>query len=417
MRDMIKGSLTVSCFRIAGAFSLFFFELIVARHYGPTTLGALTLFLNLLILSAIFSKFGIDIYIVKMIPALEPDSNKIGAFLKKSLSIVLTLSLITASMFIALSSLIDRYLFKSFDAALYIRILSIVIIPFALVQVIPEIFRSFNNVALYSFFKNVFFNFNLLVAVYTALIFNLNINVYYLLFSLIVITALVLMLLTVKFLKKKNISLLSTGNYKDGILRYSYPMLLTSSMFFLMGKVDSFMISYYTSEKQVGIYTVCLKISMLITFVVTSINGYLAPKISKNYSLQDYNKLRRIYGDSLKIISIIAIPAFIVITLFNDFFLGIFGSDFIAGKTTLFLLNCTYLVNALFGSVGYFLNMTGNQKVFMKIVIFSAVANFSLNLVLIPIFQIEGAAIATLISTSLWNVSSFYFLKRSRIIG
>ena len=56
--------------------------------------------------------------------------------------------------------------------------------------------------------------------------------------------------------------------------------------------------------------------------------------------------------------------------------------------------------------------MTGYQRIFNKIVIVSAAINISLNYVLIPIWGIEGAAIASLISMVFWNITSVIYIKK-----
>ncbi len=47
--------------------------------------------------------------------------------------------------------------------------------------------------------------------------------------------------------------------------------------------------------------------------------------------------------------------------------------------------------------------MTGKQKKLNNILISGLIVNVILNLVLIPVYGIEGAAIATLISMVFWN--------------
>ena len=62
--------------------------------------------------------------------------------------------------------------------------------------------------------------------------------------------------------------------------------------------------------------------------------------------------------------------------------------------------------------------MTGKQKKLNNILISGLIVNVVLNLVLIPIYGIEGAAIATLISMVFWNsliVAVIYRADRIKI--
>ena len=74
-------------------------------------------------------------------------------------------------------------------------------------------------------------------------------------------------------------------------------------------------------------------------------------------------------------------------------------------------------VNAVSGSVGYILQMTGKEIVFQNIVTASVMLNIILNIILIPLFGITGAAVASAASMIFWNaVSAVYIVKSEKII-
>lgn len=56
--------------------------------------------------------------------------------------------------------------------------------------------------------------------------------------------------------------------------------------------------------------------------------------------------------------------------------------------------------------------MTGKQKVFSKITMFSGLVNIILNLILIPIYSIDGASIATGFSILITNILGVIYVKR-----
>ena len=76
--------------------------------------------------------------------------------------------------------------------------------------------------------------------------------------------------------------------------------------------------------------------------------------------------------------------------------------------TKLYYISNTFywvFVDAISGSVAYFMNMCGHEKIIknvMFIILFMAIA---LNLSLIPTFGIIGAAIATAIVKVFWNIT------------
>ena len=70
------------------------------------------------------------------------------------------------------------------------------------------------------------------------------------------------------------------------------------------------------------------------------------------------------------------------------------------------------MVSAFAGPAGNLLQMTGRQLIYMNVLFVGALINIILNYFLIPIYGIEGAAIASMCSLLFWNLSMVYFVKK-----
>ena len=70
------------------------------------------------------------------------------------------------------------------------------------------------------------------------------------------------------------------------------------------------------------------------------------------------------------------------------------------------------LISSFSGSVGNILQMTGNQNILARILFLGAIINVLLNLILIPNYGINGAAIASTISTVFWNITMVFAVKK-----
>ena len=77
--------------------------------------------------------------------------------------------------------------------------------------------------------------------------------------------------------------------------------------------------------------------------------------------------------------------------------MGLFGDEFLYGKWVLIFLCITQFITFCSGSVGPILQMTGNEKVFRNINIIATIINIFSNIILIPKYGINGAAISYLI--------------------
>ena len=416
MKEIFKGSFVIFIFKILGAASLFLTYIMIPRYYGVETFGIFNLIFALIMIGTVISRIGLDIYVIRIIPTLQNNPKQVSLFLKAVLKILLITSVLVTLSILLLSDTIDYYLFKSIDASSYLITLALMILPYTLFNVLVEVFRGLDDIKLYSLFRNLSQNGSIALLLAISIFFSLNYDPVYILFIAISIITGSLLFVLYKFLKKRNISILAKGKYSEKILKHSYPMFLTASIMFLMGYVDSFMISYYLDEYQVGIYGACISLSMIITFIPMAIGGYISPKVSQAYAIGDKQKVKDIFKDSLKLIAITTLPIFLVIIYFSDFFLGLFGAAFTIATTTLMIVSIGFLSESLCGPVGFILNMTDNQHLFMKILLVSLLINIVFNAILIPIYGINGAAIALLLSMLFWTIASLVVLKVKDIV-
>ena len=189
-------------------------------------------------------------------------------------------------------------------------------------------------------------------------------------------------------------------------------MLLISSLALIMKWTDTIMLGIFTTEKDVGIYNVAVKISTLTAITLAAINSIAAPKFAEFWGKKDIKNLKRTVHQTTKLIFFSSIPILILIWIFPSYFLKIFGEEFIIGKNALLILSIGQFVNAISGSVVILLNMTGKQVVAQNIVLIGTILNIILNALLIPIYGINGAAIASMISVSFINLSSVFYIKK-----
>jgi O-antigen/teichoic acid export membrane protein len=81
-------------------------------------------------------------------------------------------------------------------------------------------------------------------------------------------------------------------------------------------------------------------------------------------------------------------------------------------RPALLILAGGQLINALAGSVGLLMAMTGHQVESSIVLAVSAGLNVGLNYLLIPRYGLVGAALATGISTVVWNVTLAVRVRR-----
>ena len=202
------------------------------------------------------------------------------------------------------------------------------------------------------------------------------------------------------------------------IFARSYPMALSAIAYFIMQSVDIIILTAYEGFESIAYYSVAVKLATVTALALMSVNIVVAPKIAEIYSTNDFDKLNKLINDSARIIFIISVPVLIILFVFSDFMLGLFGENYVLAREALLLLLGGQFFSSLCGPGAVYLNMTGKQKKLNTILILGLGINVILNLALIPAYGIEGAAVATLISMIFWNsliVAVIYSTDRIKI--
>ena len=120
--------------------------------------------------------------------------------------------------------------------------------------------------------------------------------------------------------------------------------------------------------------------------------------------------LRRTYSVVTKWMLSLIFPVFLLVFLFPDQIIKIlFGTEYIAGATALSILVFGFMIHAVVGPTAAILQTYGKTKIVMMTNYIGAVINFGLNLLLIPVYGVNGAAIATGFSLALLHILKFLF--------
>jgi O-antigen/teichoic acid export membrane protein len=180
----------------------------------------------------------------------------------------------------------------------------------------------------------------------------------------------------------------------------------------LLKRTDIIMIGAILGSDDAGIYSAASRISNLVVFPLMAINAILAPMISELYRTGRGRELQRIIMLASRAIFVFTLVVSVILAVSSKFMLSLFGLNFTIAFVALLILLGGQVVNALAGSVGLIMTMTGHQNQAGAIIAASAAANITLNALLIPFFGLTGAAVSTAFTMALWNIAMFAFVKR-----
>lgn len=174
------------------------------------------------------------------------------------------------------------------------------------------------------------------------------------------------------------------------------PMLVIGGMQILYSQTDVIMLGLMSvSDEEIGIYSVVVRGTRLILLVMLAVNASIGPVVARMYAQNDWVRLQLLATRSARGMFAASLPLGLGLIAFGPWFLQIFGQPFVAGQEAMTILSVGKLMNALAGTGAIILMMTGREKDVAIWVALSALLNVAMNWVLIPLYGIEGAAIAT----------------------
>ena len=194
---------------------------------------------------------------------------------------------------------------------------------------------------------------------------------------------------------------------------FSFWIFLTASGSLVFSYADTVLIGYFMSTADVGIYRTAFQLTSVATFTTLAFHTVLYPKISAWESQGNFSAIENALSRAFTYSLLLAIPVCIGGWILGErllFFL--YGASFTTGTPALFLLLLVQVVNVFMylGTMG--LNSLNHPKGAFLVTAIAAVVNIILDIVLIPIMGITGAALATLIAMTLNALVALILLSR-----
>ncbi|MFC6963756.1 flippase [Halocatena marina] len=189
------------------------------------------------------------------------------------------------------------------------------------------------------------------------------------------------------------------------LLSFSVPLVISTTMTFVFSDIDTFMLGYFASTGDVGVYNTVYPLAQLLIVGMSSFGFIFMPVVSELHEHGDSENMRRIYQIATKWIFIATFPVFAVVALFPTQTIQLtFGSEYVGGDLALVVLSVAFFTHAVAGPNLDALTSIGRTRIIMYDDTLVAIVNFVLNLVLIPRYSFFGAAFATAASYVLLNV-------------
>jgi len=388
--------------------------IIKARVLSTEEIGVISIIVTLTTIAASLVNMGSNTLIVKYFYHVNTNANIKITFLT------------TVTLFSLLNSLVVfilMYFFKfkiveSFDNAIfekYYNLLFHMILFEAVNKIWLSIFRAENRSVLANIIDNIsvkILTFVLIILIYYNLI---HYDIYIKIFSLIYILRTVLFSISY-FIKnplvKPDLSIITNKNISIAV-NYSLFMFLSGFTGIVTTSVDKLMLGSMLNVRTVGVYSIILALPVLLRTIGRSFLMTGHSRISHYWQQNREDKIQKLYKENTSLQMFLGFFIFIIVFVFGKEFLNFIGKEYSTAYIALIFLMVGELINISTGMCGGIIAFSNKYKFDLYIQLMLVFLTIVSNLIFIPKWGLNGAALATSISLSLYNIIKVIFVKKS----
>ncbi len=411
-------SLKTMFLRIIGVVTLFGFSLFLTHNYAPKIIGQFDFIRMVLLVLSSICVLGTDQSILYFTGILKSrnEIQTLKAIYKKIVVIIFALCLLMLFVFFVIGQNSINIFFN--DKSTYVLMAKAIIALFfySITLFNTETIRALDKVYIAELFRNTF--------KYVSVIFGAIILFYYHQEAYLVDTfligfvalAIITTIIIFRLFKKQNGDLIlsnDTNSFSYSFIAHkSYPMAISSLAIFLMMTFDIVFLKKFKGDETVAYYAIAMKLVSILFMINNSVYISVSLKIAQLYTDNNKKELSKALKQSARMIVALTLPVVLFVCLFSENILYFFGENYTQSKQALLILMAGQLFASFFGVSAIYLNMTGRQGVFQIVLIFAVLLNLILNIILIPMYSMTGAAIAFVSSLLFWNVVTAIIVYR-----
>ncbi len=191
------------------------------------------------------------------------------------------------------------------------------------------------------------------------------------------------------------------------------PLTVVSGATLIISQADIIILGLFAPAADVGVYRVAMQVALLTAFASQLAASLLAPAVAQHKAAGDVVALRALVARATRYTVALTLPVVAALVLIGDWLVRVvFGVQFAGAYEPLVWLMAGQLVNALAGPMGVVMNLCGHEQRNSQLLLVSCAINVVLNFVLIPMYGLLGAAVATSVALSFRSVTQWVYVRR-----
>jgi O-antigen/teichoic acid export membrane protein len=383
--------------------SLVIFSITMARLLGRDIYGLISIAVGFIGIFAIFGDVGLNVAGIRYISMYYAKKRyeDIRTIIKLSFLIKLSLGLVLGTICFFAADLFADFFQK--NVASLFRITAFVIICNILSSVFQTVMKGMQRMDFFAI-SNIFRDISWII-VSIGLVLNgwgvIGAMAGYLISALIwLIICGIIYLIPLSQSIPKTQKRKKEGSHviRNRLIIFGMPVAIMDLTVLLYNWIDTFTLAYFRPTWEVSCYNIAFGLVNMVMIIIASVSTTLFPIFSSYHAIKKKKRQIMIFEKMVKFVIIIIYPLLVLMWFLAPYLILIYGSEYLPAIYPLLILVTWGFFRPISNIGGGFLTSKGRQRLVMKITISMAVLNLILNLILIPILHMIGAAIATSVS-------------------
>lgn len=416
LKKISKAAVWTFCGIILSNLIGFFYRIPLVRILGANAYGLFCLGVSLLGFFRIVSLMGLKDGLVRTIAfySSREDKTKMKTSIYSGFFISLISSFIIMIIILLFAPFIAIRIFHNNALILIFRLFAFSIPISVGIAIFIAIFRAFQKIRFMVLFEKITEKFFRMVLVLFFLV--LGYSLYGAVAGFIIAGIITLILEIFAYRKISHLKNIHSADiFKTGkeLLSLSLPLLYSGFIFVVTRYFDIFCLGFFCDAKSVGVYDATSNLALFLLIFSASLASLQLPIVSNLWEKKEINEIKKIYATITKWILILSIPFSIFCAVFaKDIISFIYGTPYIIGWKVFIIFLFGVILRSLTRPASQILTSMGKTRIQFKNMLIVTIVNIILNIILIPKFGIEGAAIATIISFSILSMLSVFWVHK-----
>jgi O-antigen/teichoic acid export membrane protein len=408
IHQSLRNTITTYLGFILGAISALFLytNFISVEYYGLVAyiLSAANIMMPLM-------AFGTHNTIVKFYSTFKT-KNSLNSFLTLMLFLPIVLSIPLAFIgYIAYDTIADFLTTKNEIVRGYLWYIFLTALSMAYFEVFYAWMKVQMQTVFGNFMKEVFHRVGAMLLLFAVYFKCIDVDQFMLgIVGVYILRALIMMLYS--FSRRLPVFRFSKIDKLSAILKYSSLIIIAGSIATIILDLDKFMLNNYIEIEKVAYYSVAVFIATVIAVPQRAMHQILLPLTAQFLNEKNKEALKDLYQRSSLTLYVISGFIFLLIVLNINQLYVIIPSEFSGGLIVVFLISIAKLYDNLLGNNNAILFNSDYYRMVLVFGVILAVLAIILNMILIPMYGINGAGLATFIAIVIYNTIKVLFVQQ-----